>query len=69
MQVSDSDLLHILEAIREELSTLSTTVNRRFGELDKELHGYRMIVRAFRWLGAIMLCIITLRFGDIKNLF
>ena len=69
MQVSDSDLLHILGAIREELSALSTTVDRRFGELDKELHGYRMVVRVFRWLGAITIAIITLRFGDIKDLF
>ncbi len=69
MQISDSDLLSILENIRDDLSALSTTVNRRFGELDKELHGYRMVVRAFRWLGAIMLCIITLKFGDIKDLF
>ncbi len=69
MQISDSDLLSILENIRDDLSVLSTTVNRRFGELDKELHGYRMVVRAFRWLGAIMLCIITLKFGDIKDLF
>ena len=69
MQLSDEDLLKILASIRTDLSTLTTTVDRRLNKLDLELHGYRTAMKVLRWVGAVILAVITLRFGDIQKLF
>lgn len=69
MQISDEELLKIVTSIRTDLSTLTATVDHRLNKLDLELHGYRTVMKVLRWMGAVILAIITLRFGDIQKLF
>ena len=68
MQINDEEIFAIMLEIRKELRELSHTMDVRFANLNLELHGYRTALKVFRWVGAIILAIITLRFGDIKNL-
>lgn len=69
MQISDEDLLKILTSIRADVSTLTATVDRRLNTIEKELYGYRITIRVLKWIGALTVAVLTLRFGDIKNLF
>lgn len=69
MQISDEDILKILASIRNDLSTLTVTVDHRLNKLDLELHGYRTAMKVLRWIGAVILAVVTLRFGDIQKLF
>jgi hypothetical protein len=69
VQISDEDIFKLMQSIRDDLTALNATVDHRFNTLERELYGYRVTVRVFKWMGALVLAIITLRFGDIKNLF
>ena len=69
MQISDEDIFKLIQSIRDDLTAHSANVEHRFNTLEQELYGYRVTVRVFKWLGALVLAIVTLRFGDIKNLF
>lgn len=69
MQINDEDIFAIMLEIRKEIQDMTTTMNNRFEVLERELHGYRVTVRVFKWIGALVLAVITLRLGDIKQLF
>ena len=49
MQISDEDIFAIMLEIRKEIRDMTTTMNNRFEVLDRELHGYRVTVRVFKW--------------------
>ena len=69
MQISDEDVFKLMQSIRDDVTHLTATVDGRFNKLDLELQGYRTAMKIFRWLGALTLAILTLRFGDIQKLF
>ena len=69
MQINDEDIFAIMVEIRKEIREMTTAMDARFGALDRVLHGYRVTVRVFKWIGALVLALITLRLGDIKQLF
>lgn len=53
------------DELQEQLNLLAATQK----EIVKELSLYQMIYRGFKLLGAIILLIVTLKFGDIPKLF
>ena len=69
MQISDEDIFKLMQSIRDDLTAINETVDRRFNVLERELYGYRVTIRVFKWVGALVLAVITLRFGDIQKLF
>ena len=69
MEASSGELLEILEEIRKEIRAIETKLDSRLALLEKELYGYRMLMRVFKVAGGIVLAVATLKFGDIKNLF
>lgn len=69
MQISDEDIFKLMQSIRDDLTALNAKVDHRFNTLERELYGYRVTIRVLKWVGALVLAVITLRFGDIKNLF
>ena len=69
MQINDEDIFAIMVEIRKEIREMTAAMDARFGALDRELQGYRATIRVFKWIGALVLAVITLRLGDIKQLF
>ena len=69
MQINDEDIFGIMLEIRKEIQDMTATMSARFEVLERELHGYRVTVRIFKWIGALVLAVVTLRLGDIKQLF
>lgn len=69
MEIKDEDIFAVMVDIRKELQALNHSMDARFAVLELELHGYRIFIKMFRWLGAVLLAIVTLKLGDIKNLF
>ena len=65
MEIKDEDIFSVMVDIRKELRSMSG----RLAVLEAELNGYRIFIKIFRWLGAVLLALVTLKLGDIKNLF
>jgi len=78
-KVSEEDIGYIKRAIEDMAELINTSVkesrqdrqklNDRLKKIEAELSVYKTVYRGVKWIFAIVLLILTLRFGDIPKLF
>lgn len=77
--MSEKDLGYLMRAV-EDLSELVKShmdreekdredINLRLKKIEDELNIYKIVYRGAKWIFALILLIITLKFGDIPRLF
>lgn len=77
--MSEKDLGYLMRAV-EDLSELVQShmdreekdrkdINQRLKKIEDELNVYKTVYRGAKWIFALILLIITLKFGDIPRLF
>lgn len=57
------------EAERKELEEIIQEIATNQQAIKDELSLYKMVYRGIKWLGALLLLLVTLKFGDIPKLF
>lgn len=57
------------EQERADLETMIQKIADTQKEIQKELSLYQTIYRGIKWLGALIILLVTLKFGDIPKLF
>jgi hypothetical protein len=73
-QNSDLELgkvIGLLEAVRDEVHAVKgqqQALDKRLDEIESKLKSVTVVARVVRWVGAIIFAALTLKFGDIPNI-
>jgi len=63
------DLTSMLKKHMEKEDKCREVTNKRLERIEQELNIYKTVYRGVKWFMAIVILILTLRFGDIPKLF
>jgi len=53
----------------DKLEKKLEAIDSRINVLETELFFYKRLIRLIQWFGAVVVAVVTLNFGDIKELF
>ena len=57
-----------IQSLKDDIRTLHEMLDGRLRAIENDLFLYKGVIRFIRWAGAVILCVLAFRFGDIKNL-
>lgn len=57
-----------ISSLRHDIKDLHDMLDGRLRAIENDLFLYKGVIRFIRWVGAVIICVLAFRFGDIKNL-